>query len=202
MSVRIGDFRISLQQRLRVKLNRERILLPHVEPGLFSIMLGGHSVIVKTVFGVKVVWDGNSYAEVVLSPSFKNKVCGLCGNYNGRSSDDMIGRDGVLYLDPREFGDTWLVGKDRTCKQPTPLRNSVTSPCLLSRRHELRAEKECEALIGPVFEPCRNRVDVEPYYRLVLLGSFQMLFRHWHSIASCRKFSRKCILWMKYRVRW
>ena len=58
---------------------RKRVLLPFERKGSFVLMQGSHSVILKTTFGVKVIWDGDSYLEVIVSPAFKNNMCGLCG---------------------------------------------------------------------------------------------------------------------------
>jgi len=58
---------------------RKRVLLPFERKGLFVLMQGSHSVILKTTFGVKIIWDGDSYLEVIVPPAFKNKMCGLCG---------------------------------------------------------------------------------------------------------------------------
>ena len=43
-----------------------------------------------------VRWDGDSRVEVRVVADFKNKTCGLCGNYNGDSSreDEFITPDG------------------------------------------------------------------------------------------------------------
>ena len=46
----------------------------------YVIYEGSHTVILKTTFGVRVIWDGDSYLEVIVPPGFKNRMCGLCGN--------------------------------------------------------------------------------------------------------------------------
>lgn len=32
------------------------------------------------------------------------------GNYNNHENDDFMGKDGRLYYDAAQFGNTWLVG--------------------------------------------------------------------------------------------
>ena len=41
-----------------------------------------------TDFGLRVLWDGSSSVEVRVGTDFKNKMCGLCGNYNGNTSKE------------------------------------------------------------------------------------------------------------------
>ena len=46
---------------------------------------------------VVVSWDGSHLVQVAVPPQFFNKTCGLCGRYNGDSTDDLVGRDGVVF---------------------------------------------------------------------------------------------------------
>ena len=164
VGVRVGQYRISLQQKLRVKVNKKLVELPFTEPGIFAINKGGFSVTLKTAFGLKVIWDGDSYLEVIVPPSYKNHMCGLCGNYNGIRNDDLLGKDNVLYFDANEFGETWQTGKSKSCVGKAPKQNQRQSPCK-KRKHKTRATEECSILHGAVFSTCRNVVDVTPYFK-------------------------------------
>lgn len=33
-------------------------------------------------------WDGVNAVDVILPTQYKDKVCGMCGNYNEKSEDD------------------------------------------------------------------------------------------------------------------
>ena len=52
-------------------------------------------IFVYTYDGITVKWDGESYVSVSLPEHYKNKVCGLCGNYNGDPKDEFILPNGV-----------------------------------------------------------------------------------------------------------
>ena len=43
---------------------------------------------------MNILWDGASYVEVEVSKEWKNKTCGLCGNFNGSPDDDLTTRQG------------------------------------------------------------------------------------------------------------
>ena len=53
---------------------------------------------IVTDFGLYVRWDGDNRVEVRLQAGFKNKTCGLCGNYNGDGSkeDEFRTPDGIF----------------------------------------------------------------------------------------------------------
>lgn len=164
VGIRLGDYRVSLQQKLKVKVGGQRVQLPYEQHNVFTVIQGGHTVTLKTNLGFKVIWDGNSYLELSVTPSYRNKMCGLCGNFNGRESDDMVGRDGVQYHSANEFGDTWKIGRTLTgCTRDSEL--PVESPCKRSRKRQLRAEAECSAFQLSAFSECRQVVNVTLYLR-------------------------------------
>ena len=68
--------------------------------------------------GIKLLWDGVSFLELSVPPKFRNRMCGLCGNYDGDKADDFYGRDGTGLVhgnDPQAFGDDMRVGGLRAC---------------------------------------------------------------------------------------
>ena len=62
-----------------------------------------------------ILWDGVSFLEMKVPPKYRNRLCGLCGNFNGDSSDDFNGRHGELYDNGMTFGNSWRVGGYRAC---------------------------------------------------------------------------------------
>ena len=40
--------------------------------------------------------------------SYKDTLCGLCGDYNDNAKDDMRKPDGTLTNDPNVFGHSWV----------------------------------------------------------------------------------------------
>ena len=41
-------------------------------------------------FGLEVMFDGETEVYVYVSEAHKEKMCGLCGNYNGQIADEWI----------------------------------------------------------------------------------------------------------------
>lgn len=38
--------------------------------------------------GLEVKWSGDDKVEVIIPSRMKTKMCGICGDYNGNSTDD------------------------------------------------------------------------------------------------------------------
>lgn len=43
---------------------------------------------------LQFTWDGSAYGEVEADTKLKNKLCGLCGNFNDDSTDELTLREG------------------------------------------------------------------------------------------------------------
>ena len=48
------------------------------------------------VAGIRLLWDGVSFLELTVPPKFRERMCGLCGNYDGDKANDFYGRDGTV----------------------------------------------------------------------------------------------------------
>ncbi|XP_037068807.1 BMP-binding endothelial regulator protein-like, partial [Pollicipes pollicipes] len=111
--IKSGDLRISLRQKTKVKVNGEFVKLPYLKLGLVTIYQDpsdNFNVVLKlTAIGVRVTWDSDSFLQVKIPPSYKNKMCGLCGNYNDLKADDFTTKRGRVVKSVRRFGRSWRV---------------------------------------------------------------------------------------------
>lgn len=167
VTILLERYRITLQQKLVVKVNRQKIKLPFRSYDGTSLWIRqeGHSVVMDSISGLQVVWDGDSFLELTVPSKYKRRLCGLCGNYNGDPNDDMTGRNGIVYYNEREFGETWRTGSQSACRNRLTLQKTE-SPCKknLKARH-----RECQILLSDVFKECRQKVDPKTYYRSCLM---------------------------------
>ena len=96
-------------------------------------------------------------------------ICPPTGNYNNDMADDLVGRDGQIYFDPEEFGETWKVGKSLMCFT-SPKKESGGGVVTETRRscdsteEVQRAQRECAVFEKSVFDLCKDLVDWKPYY--------------------------------------
>uniref|UniRef100_A0A8C8Y2H0 VWFD domain-containing protein n=1 Tax=Panthera leo TaxID=9689 RepID=A0A8C8Y2H0_PANLE len=118
----------------------------------------GQYLVVESSVGVIVIWDKRTTVFIKLAPSYEGTVCGLCGNFDRRSSNDFTTRDHMVVDSELDFGNSWKEAP--TC----PDVSFTPEPCVL-RPHRLSwAEKQCSILKSRVFAVCHSKVDPKPFY--------------------------------------
>ncbi|OQR68987.1 Hemocytin-like [Tropilaelaps mercedesae] len=109
-----------------------------------------------------VYWDGHTRLHVIAWVQWKEKLAGLCGNYNGDDSDDIqVTIGGPQVHSVAEFVQGWQLHQQ--CVPPTNRDLICTEPLKLKW-----AQTQCAVLTGPYFEDCRGEVDVQPYLKRCL----------------------------------
>lgn len=91
-----------------------RTLPAHLDSGRVSVYSTGWNTFIITDFGLSVSYDGSSVVHITVPGNYSGATCGLCGNFNGNSSDDFRMQSGILTSSVFEFGADWKVGND-TC---------------------------------------------------------------------------------------
>lgn len=164
VSMKMGETKINLGQKLRVKIDGVRVDPPHRSlDGRVWVNRTDDGVLIHTYIGVKVLWDGNSFLEVSVPTVYKGRLCGLCGNFNSASRDDWTTRRGRLVLDPDKFGTSWRVGGKKACARP---REELASEmqCYHQKHRRPRDFRRCKPLRGQVFNACHKKVNADKYF--------------------------------------
>nr|XP_021410840.1 mucin-2 [Lonchura striata domestica] len=118
----------------------------------------GLYLVIEASNGVMLIWDKKTTVFIKLSPDYKGKVCGLCGNFDDKANNDFTTRSGLLDSNPLNFGNSW---------KQSPMCPDVTQeikPCDLKPHRKSWAEKECSIIQSEVFKICHSKVDPLPYY--------------------------------------
>lgn len=71
-----------------VDLTNVRLSLPQTIGGVFIERLADY-LLVKSVFGFSLAWDGGSGVYLKMSEEHHGAPCGLCGNFNHIAGDDL-----------------------------------------------------------------------------------------------------------------
>ena len=124
--------------------------------GVEVIRSGGHPYVLLGTQGIKIFWDGVNRVEVTVSSSWQGRLCGLCGDYNGDSTDDFIRPDGQQVSNTDEFVASWAVGDTSSCGTLPQ-----AFPCFGVNRIIARAR--CNVLLSDAFAPCHATVDPQPF---------------------------------------
>lgn len=187
-TLRIGSTKINMGKKMRIKVNGQRITIPHNINGVADIIRSNGSVILKADIGIQMLWDGDGFLEVTVSSAYKGKLCGLCGNFNSLARDDMRTRDGRLLNDTWRFGSSWRVGGYRACtrRQERP----GASRCRQSKQSKVR--RLCRSFEHhEAFAECGTKVNPHNYKEACLVDACSCSGFKCHC-AAYRAYAREC----------
>uniref|UniRef100_A0AAY5EX37 VWFD domain-containing protein n=1 Tax=Electrophorus electricus TaxID=8005 RepID=A0AAY5EX37_ELEEL len=77
--------------------------------GRVTLQQSGFSVVTETDFGLSVQYDWEQYMVVKVPASFMGRMCGMCGNFNGKKDDDLTIPSGSLAASIPALGKSWRV---------------------------------------------------------------------------------------------
>ncbi|XP_071022377.1 IgGFc-binding protein-like [Oncorhynchus clarkii lewisi] len=163
--VTVDGITVTLMKSRKTLVNGKQVSLPHSPSPLISLSLAGQYVTLQTPFGLKVRWDGNHYAQISVPSSYSDKMCGLCGDYDGNPNNDFTKPDGSQVTTSKDFGNSWKTEEDEdvTCKPDT----DPDPHCDPSLEAEVSKPENCGKLTdtkGP-FRECIALVDPSPFFQ-------------------------------------
>ncbi|XP_041419720.1 IgGFc-binding protein-like [Xenopus laevis] len=160
----IYGIRITLQKARKMMVENQQIQTPwseHVR-GVSIGTVGLYSV-VETDFGLIAKFDGDHYLEIILPESYFGKVCGMCGNYNGRQDDEYLLPNGLQAINVTHFGNSWKSEKDSDKNCVDDGRQDLGPPCKAAQLPAI--ENQCNALLSDTFKPCHHLIDPQPFVK-------------------------------------
>uniref|UniRef100_A0A673AE74 von Willebrand factor n=1 Tax=Sphaeramia orbicularis TaxID=375764 RepID=A0A673AE74_9TELE len=117
----------------------------------YTLLLGKH---------ITLSWDKGTHLVVHISASYRGRVCGLCGNFDGNVNNDLMSSNNQLEVDSSHFGNSWKVVP--SCADVTQVKYSLEST-----DHTLvTVEQSCRVLTSSLFKECNSQVDAEPYVEM------------------------------------
>ncbi|XP_034434995.1 mucin-2-like [Hippoglossus hippoglossus] len=109
--------------------------------------------------GITLIWDKHTRITVELHPNWRNRVCGLCGNFDSSEMNDLQISGSAVVSSPLAFGNNW--------KATSPPCSDVTTeifPCERNSYCSAWAQRRCMIITADTFKDCHLKVDPEPYY--------------------------------------
>uniref|UniRef100_K7G6F8 Otogelin like n=1 Tax=Pelodiscus sinensis TaxID=13735 RepID=K7G6F8_PELSI len=138
------------------------LTLPQTIGNVFIERLADY-ILVKTTFGFSLAWDGSSGIYIKLTEEHRGKPCGLCGNYNGNTSDDLIIQNiGEYTEDIAVFANSWSVQtpSDAICVTTV---SDFSSPCSTDTESSEAIFFKCQILLQFPFLSCHESIDPYSY---------------------------------------
>ncbi|XP_076156229.1 IgGFc-binding protein-like [Alosa pseudoharengus] len=145
-----------------VRINGTNVNLPVNPAADVSVYKSGKHYTVAMSFGVTVRYDGNNFMDIKVIAAYKEKLCGLCGDYDGNPKDDFRTPTGKLVTKPNDFGNSW--NSDPECiKSP-----EVPVPgCTPDKQDTYEKPALCGFILesnGP-FTMCHPKVNPNSYFK-------------------------------------
>ena len=161
--------------------------------------------------GVKIRLVDQRKIVVSVPPSFKTRMCGLCGNYNDNPDDDLELRSGE-YLSARnvddnlsaisfstyqQFGISWAaVGQERLILDNDDTCRDLIEPpyCDELPEHRTRVEEFCHVLIDPrgPFADCHLYTDPDFAYKQCVMAGCLHRGSRTHTCSMIRSYQLEC----------
>ncbi|XP_074075051.1 IgGFc-binding protein [Macrotis lagotis] len=170
VTVHVFGITLVLEQRLwKVKVDGVVLNFPVVLlEGRVRAYQHGNDVVIETDFGLRVTYDLVYHVRVKVPGNYYSKLCGLCGNYNGKPEDDFQNPDGQPVSNPTAFGDSWEVAVPGSpC---LPVCNPTCPPepeCKPETAETYEQERYCGFLTSPQgpLAACHALVDPSSYFK-------------------------------------
>ncbi|XP_073410448.1 mucin-2 isoform X2 [Dendrobates tinctorius] len=125
----------------------------------------GIYLVIEASNGILLIWDRKTTIFIKVSPAYKGKLCGLCGNFDDNAQNDFKTSHMLQVTDVLEFGNSWKV--DSSC----PDASDVVDPCSKNPHRHSWAEKQCGLIKSQVFKVCHSKVDPIPFYEACVLDA-------------------------------
>uniref|UniRef100_I3NAQ5 Mucin-2 n=1 Tax=Ictidomys tridecemlineatus TaxID=43179 RepID=I3NAQ5_ICTTR len=124
----------------------------------YTIRQMGIYLVVDTDAGLVLLWDRRTSIFLRLSPEFKGRVCGLCGNFDGNALNDFTTRSQAVVGDALEFGNSWKLSP--SCPDALVPKD----PCTTNPYRKAWAQKQCSIIHSATFATCHAHVEPTMYY--------------------------------------
>ncbi len=198
-SVKFGRFSISLQQKLKAKVNGKRIRTPYLHYPSLDIRQTKRYMHVYTNIGLSVTWDGDSYLVVRVSKTYRGTMSGLCGNYNGDQNDDLKTLSGS-YAHPVAFARQWIVGKSRDCAETFKSASISVNRCKGWKLYY--AHKICSIFRDRDIRKCYSKVNPHVYHQSCVFDVCECPLNSKCECGAVRAYMAQCKRRLKKNVRW
>lgn len=133
--------------------------------GAVLVYKEGIHYVIATNFGLVVTYDLVYHVTVTVPGNYLNKVCGLCGNFNGDQKDDFQMPNRQLTNDVNAFGISWKITiPNVVCENGCEGDNCPK--CDATRKAVFSNPTYCGIVMTPKgpFAGCHSKLNPQPYF--------------------------------------
>ncbi|XP_032905509.1 alpha-tectorin [Amblyraja radiata] len=147
-----------------VQVNGTPVTIP-VVTALTKISTAEGFLIIDTIQGIQIQYNWFNLLSIRMGERLQNKVCGLCGNFNGNPNDDDLSSRGKPTETIMELAKSWKTnGMQNSCDEEQYTTLSLTC----DNRDIIRLQNEGSCLklteMKGFFQPCYGFINPVPFY--------------------------------------
>ncbi|XP_040020452.2 IgGFc-binding protein [Gasterosteus aculeatus] len=198
VALHVYDMEITMETGVvwEIKVDDIRVSLPvSLANGQVRAHQNGINIMVETDFDLKLTYDSVAGVILQIPSTYSGSPRGLCGNYNGKPSDDLAGKQ------PGDTSAAWAVTEDDTSCDASCGAGSCPEP---DEQKVPEAKKACDVIKaqqGP-FAGCHATVSPTPNYDACVRemstgkGGADVLCRHLQNyVTACQLAGAKISKW-------
>ncbi|KAK7926066.1 hypothetical protein WMY93_008376 [Mugilogobius chulae] len=149
-----------------IKVNGTPVSVPFLTGLMTRLTTSEGFIVIDTPQDIQVRYNRFNTLSITMGQRLQNKVCGLCGNFNGDPSDDYITSRGKPATTALELAQSWKTnGMQNSCDemQYVALAQSCDNTAVLA----LQSEDACQKLtaLKGFFQPCHASRRPRPFYQ-------------------------------------
>ncbi|XP_051788213.1 alpha-tectorin [Erpetoichthys calabaricus] len=148
-----------------VKVNGTPVSVPFVTGLMTRVSSSEGFLVIDTVLDIQIRYNRFNVLRISIGERLQNKVCGLCGNYNGDPTDDYITSRGKPAVSGLELAQSWKTnGMQNSCDEMQYV--ALAQTCDNTQIRKLQADDHCLklTLMKGFFQPCHGLLDPVPFY--------------------------------------
>lgn len=137
----------------------------NLNDGAVRVYQEGRYYVIETAFGLRVTYDLVYHVTVTVPGNYRDKVCGLCGNFNDMQKDDFILPNRRLTSNVNEFGTSWKITIPNVVCENGCQGNNCPN-CHPANKAVFSKSTYCGIVTDPKgpFAVCHSKLNPKPYF--------------------------------------
>ncbi|KAM6370751.1 alpha-tectorin [Pluvialis apricaria] len=166
----INEEQILISDRNTVKVNGSHVSIPFVTGLSTKIFSQEGFLVIDSGPDIQIRYNGFNVIKITIGERLQNKVCGLCGNFNGDRTDDYATLRGKPAVSSVVLAQSWKTnGMQKSCNELQ--YSQYAASCDNVQIQELQSDSYCLKLtdMKGFFQPCYGLLDPLPFYESCFL---------------------------------